>query len=53
MSQLADGQVVQAQVYTATALWMGDSRTVNIIAAVRNILLIGANLLWGASPAIE
>ena len=32
---LADGQVVDADVYTATALWLGNPRTISIIAAVQ------------------
>ncbi len=49
---LADGQVVDADVYTATALWLGNPRTISIIAA-QTIPLIGANLLWHTSMTIN
>ena len=51
-TQLADGQVVEADVYSATALWMENPITIDIIASERNIQLIGTNLFWGTSMTV-
>lgn len=52
-TQLADGQVVEADVYSATALWLGNPITIDIIASERNIQLIGTNLFWGTSMTVQ
>ena len=52
-TQLADGQVVEADVYSATALWLENPMTIDIIASERNIQLIGTNLLWGTSMTVK
>ena len=52
-SQLADGRVVRADVYAATASWLGNQTTVNVISTEGDIPLIGTNLLWGSAMSIE
>ena len=51
-TQLADGQVVEADVYSATALWLENPITIDIIASERNIQLIGTNLFWGTLMSV-
>ena len=52
-TELADGQVVEADVYPATALWLGTSTAVNIIESENNIPLVGAGLFWGSAMIVE
>lgn len=52
-TQLADGQVVEADVYSATALWLENPITIDIIASERDIQLIGTNLFWGTSMTVK
>ena len=52
-TQLADGQVVEADVYSATALWLENPITIDIIASERDIQLIGTNLFWGTSMNVK
>ena len=52
-TQLADGQVVEADVYSATALWLENPITIDIIASERNIQLIGTNLFWGTLMSVK
>ena len=52
-TQLADGQIAKANVYPATAMWLGTPTAVNVIESERNIPLVGAGLLWGSAMSIE
>lgn len=52
-TQLADGQVVKANVYPVTVMWLGIPTTVNVIESERNIPLVGAGLLWGSSMTVQ
>lgn len=52
-TQLADGQVVKANAYPATVMWLGIPTAVNVIESERNIPLVGAGLLWGSAMSIE
>jgi len=52
-TELADGQVVEADVYPATVLWLGTLTPVDVIESERNIPLIGAGLLWGSVMTVE
>lgn len=52
-SQLADGRMVNADVYGATLLWFGSQETINVIAAEANIPLVGTKLLWGSAMSVE
>ena len=52
-TQLADGQVVRADVYPATVLWLGTPTAVNIIESENNIPLVGAGMLWGSVMTVE
>ena len=52
-TQLADGQVVEADVYPATVLWLGAPTAVNIIESENNIPLVGAGMLWGSVMTVE
>ena len=52
-SQLADGRVARHYVYRATALWLGNRRTVRVLDGEEGIPLIGANLLWGTEMTVQ
>ena len=45
--------MARATVYLATVMWLGTSAIVNVIESERDIPLIGTDLLWGGSMAIE
>ena len=45
--------MVEAEVYSATALWLENPITIDIIASERNIQLIGTNLFWGTSMTVK